>query len=914
MKRKKNNFVYEACENQNVRFPNIEVLNQPYFEHCAEDLIVTSLLRALASRTGSDLTQMRYLEIGANHPISASSTYLLHIGLGMTGVLVEANKALIPDLERIRKNDTVVNVAVAATDSEFVDLYVSNQDEVSSLNKGFVNAWPNAKAGTVEIQNVRACRINRLMEEYFPTEAPAFLSIDVEGLEFEILRDFAFSRWRPNIIQAEASDRFEQGTSKQIADLLTRNGYVIVAVSDVNVIAVDAGLLNRAPVPQERISHTPKWLESSDVDPKIESFEYVSVDIFDTLLFRHCKSPIDAFAFMAHHERVLEVSDYFVDFRVSAEQLAREDADLKGAEDVSLEEIYSCFMQLTNCTYEQAEAIKAIELETEMDVLFPTVFGQNLINYLRGTGKRFVITSDMYLPQAFLEKLLEAKGFGGFERVFVSNEQGRTKHQGTLYQDVISHFGVPAQKILHIGDNRHADGEMAAAAGLETFVVLASKDLPSRSPKPKRHSHLLAGQRPISQIFIANYLETHHFDAGSLDFRELTDDSYFEAFGAVFLAPLITSFVIWMKQQMERKGLDRAVFLARDGKFPKAVFELLWPSCYETSYVAASRRLLTLPFTRLDSDTIHGMFHSTLEGSPTLDAFLAKIAANPELKAAFNRTGWNPEAPLDRKPRRMVMKALMENSEGLYDSFADERETLTNYYRNAFPAGSRSAVFDVGWRGSLQRSLTEITEGSAHITGLYFGTRWQATSILRRNGLDYASFATENGLPKIKQSWGSDFRDLVEFLFSADHGSVLGIVQNETGETLWNMAEVTELERKNLEIAAKIQKGALSGIESVLRTMPVEVLAKYTSPEDECDFRNFLGNPHREDAKRFREIRIFAGVGDTVGESLTRIGDRKTHYYNAKNSRWRAAYGANLNGFTRLWLKHLLRKRKKIIL
>ena len=912
MKRQKNSFVYETCENLDVRFPDIEVLNQPHFGQCAEDLIVMSMLRALAARTGADLTQMRYLEIGANHPVSTSSTYLIHVGLGMTGVLVEANEALISDLERIRKHDVVVHAAVANTDAEFVELFVSNQDEISSLSKDFVDAWQDGAVGMAGVQNVRARRINSLMEEHFPTEAPAFMSVDVEGLDYEILSDFAFSRWRPYIIQAEPSDQFDQGNSKRIADLLKRNGYIIVASSDVNIIAVDANRLNRAPVRQERISHRPKWLDSANVDPKVAAFDCVSIDIFDTLLFRHCKTPIDAFGFMARHEQVLEVTEFFVDFRVSAEQLAREDGAKAGAEDVSLDEIYTCFRQLTNCTIEQAEAIKAIELETETDVLYPTVSGQNLINHLRQTGKRFVITSDMYLPQAFLENLLDEKGFGGYERVFVSNEQGRTKHHGSLFQDVIEHFGVPAGQILHIGDNRHADGDMAAAAGLETYVVLASKDLPSRSPKPKRHSHLLAGHRPISQVFIANYLETHHFDAGSLDFRELSDDAYFEAFGAVFLAPLITSFMVWMKQQMEKKGLDRAVFLARDGMFPKAAFELLWPNEYETSYIAASRRLLTLPFTRLEPDTIHGMFHTTIEGSSTLDDFLTKIAADPQLNALFDGSGLTPGARLNREGRRQALEILMENSETLYESFAGERETLTKYYRNAFPAGSRSAVFDVGWRGSLQRSINEITEDSAHISGLYFGTGWQATSILRRNRLDYESYTTENGLPRFKLSWVSDFRDFVEFLCSADHGSVLRITENETGEVAWDMAEVTELEGKNLEIAANIQQGALAAIEAVLRTMPVEVLEKYTSPEDECDFRNFLSNPHREDAKRFQDVRIFAGVGDTTGESLTRIGDKNSHYYNAKNSRWRAAYGASLNGYTRAWLKLLLRKRKKI--
>ncbi|MCG7520520.1 hypothetical protein [Ruegeria sp. Ofav3-42] len=651
---------------------------------------------------------------------------------------------------------------------------------------------------------------------------------------------------------------------------------------------------------------------SEEVLAKVGDYEFLSVDIFDTLLFRHCKSPIDAFEFVSEHTQTRQVTEHFKDYRVAAEQLAREDASEKGLEDVSLDEIYLCFQQFTNCSYEQAEQIKKLELETEMDLLHATTFGSKLVEQIKKTKKRFVITSDMYLPQDYLERVLLAKGITGWERVFVSNEQGKTKHTGSLFDDVVEYFGVPKDHILHIGDNRHADGKMAAGVGMQSHVVLASKDLPSRSPKPKRHSNLLAGTRPISQIFIANFLETHHCDSEKLDFRSLSEEQYFEAFGAVLVAPWITSLLIWMKQEMDKKDISRVAFLARDGLFPKAAFELLWPEKYDTQYVAASRRLLTLPFTVLDPETIGGMLHATLEGSASLDDFLTKISGGAKLKELFANNNFDAAEQLSRKGRKRVLGLLKDNPDVFYESFENERAVLTKYYRSAFPAGSKTAVFDVGWRGSLQRSICEIVEPKADILGLYFGTGWHATTILRRNGLEYESYATSNGLPSTLQPWADDFRDIVEFLCSADHGSVLRISEDETGEMSWDLAEVSELEAINFERAKRIQDAALGAIESVLQAMPVETLSKYAASKDERDMRQFLSKPHRQDALRFKDVRVFAGVGDTTGESLTRIGERNTHYRNAKNSRWRAAYGAQLNPLTYALLKFVLRKRKKI--
>ncbi|WP_170468395.1 HAD-IA family hydrolase [Ruegeria arenilitoris] len=651
---------------------------------------------------------------------------------------------------------------------------------------------------------------------------------------------------------------------------------------------------------------------SEEVLNRVDDYDFLSLDIFDTLLFRHCKSPIDVFGFMSEHSHTRQVTEFFQDYRVAAENLARDDANEKNLEDVSLEEIYLCFQQLTNCTDAQAEQIKQLELETEMDLLHATSFGRKLVEKLQSTEKRFVITSDMYLPQEYLERVLQAKGITGWERVFVSNEQGRTKHTGRLFEDVAAFFGVSKDKVLHIGDNRHADGTMAANAGMQSRVVLASKDLPSRSPKPKRHSKLLTGTRPISQVFVANYLESHHYDTERLDFRSLSEDQYFEAFGAVMVAPLITSMLIWMKQEMDKRSISRIAFLARDGMFPKAAFELLWQAGIDTQYLAASRRLLTLPFTTLEPETLGGMLHTTLANSETLNELITKISGGPVLKEHFAKHGLDINERLSRKTRKKALKTLMEDPESFCKSFEHERSVLTQYYRSAFPAGTKSAIFDVGWRGSLQRSICAITDSEAHVFGLFFGTSQHATSILRRGGLEYVSYTVSNGQPSHLAPWFDDFRDIIEFICSADHGSILRLHKNDCGEVLWDTSEVSDLEAENFRQAKTIQDAALKAIESVLQAMPVQILAKYVDPKDERDMRNFLSDPHHEDALRFKNIRVFDGVGDTLGESLTGIGQRGTHYRNAKNSRWRAAYAAQLNPLSYSVLKFILRKRKKI--
>jgi hypothetical protein len=53
-------------------FPDIPVNAVEHYGQCSEDIIVRSLLRAIAIRKNVDLREKLYLEIGGNHPFATS--------------------------------------------------------------------------------------------------------------------------------------------------------------------------------------------------------------------------------------------------------------------------------------------------------------------------------------------------------------------------------------------------------------------------------------------------------------------------------------------------------------------------------------------------------------------------------------------------------------------------------------------------------------------------------------------------------------------------------------------------------------------------------------------------------------------------------------------------------------------------
>ena len=235
-----NHAVYRACRDLGVRLPDLPVRAVELYGQAGEDLIVQSLLEAEALRRGVDLRQERYLEIGGNHPVAGSATFLLAEQLGMRGVLVEANPDLIADLARGRPGDVVVHGAIQTDDVETVELWVPRFSEIASLDPGFSSSWGGGWAGSSSPVRVPALRSSDVIRDHLGGRAPVFLSIDVEGMDLPLLRDFDFEAYRPWVVQAEPSEDYIPGNTDDMVEHLGTHGYELVGKTYVNLLFRDA--------------------------------------------------------------------------------------------------------------------------------------------------------------------------------------------------------------------------------------------------------------------------------------------------------------------------------------------------------------------------------------------------------------------------------------------------------------------------------------------------------------------------------------------------------------------------------------------------------------------------------------------------------------------------------------------------
>jgi FkbM family methyltransferase len=137
-----------------------------------------------------------FVEVGANAPVRFSQTWLLEKN-GWRGILVEPLPAKCDALRAARKNSRVFQVAVGAPDQRgFAQFHVATDDMFSSMqlrDKG---------PATLDTVNVQVVTLDDVLAEA-GNPLIDFLSIDVEGMELNVLRGFDIARHRPKLVLLE---------------------------------------------------------------------------------------------------------------------------------------------------------------------------------------------------------------------------------------------------------------------------------------------------------------------------------------------------------------------------------------------------------------------------------------------------------------------------------------------------------------------------------------------------------------------------------------------------------------------------------------------------------------------------------------------------------------------------------------
>lgn len=176
-----------------------------------------------------------FLDLGANDGITLSNTYRLY-EMGWDGYCVEASPRAYQRLIENQQNSKCINVAIGSYDGEIVLnesgelLGVGDTSLVSSTKPEEMQRWASVNM-SFNIVTVRCVTFHTLLKEMGITKID-FLSIDIEGMELEVLPQIDFKKLGVRLACIE----FNGKDKKKYDEIMTPFGFRVIHQNAENLI------------------------------------------------------------------------------------------------------------------------------------------------------------------------------------------------------------------------------------------------------------------------------------------------------------------------------------------------------------------------------------------------------------------------------------------------------------------------------------------------------------------------------------------------------------------------------------------------------------------------------------------------------------------------------------------------------
>jgi predicted HAD superfamily hydrolase len=591
---------------------------------------------------------------------------------------------------------------------------------------------------------------------------------------------------------------------------------------------------------------------------KISSF-----DVFDTVLTRCFAAPQDLFDSLGMNllqkGLIFCSSTQFRISRVDAEQKARR--FVRGKE-VTLNDIYCKLRNLFAWSDEQVILAMRIEIELEKKSLRAVPSMSALIHKARLDSRCIWFLSDMYLPSSVISEVLQREGILQEEdRLIVSADSGVSKHEGSMYKQLIQKLGKAEYDWEHIGDNNHADYTMPKRFGIKAKLFTGAK-LSHREVSlckiPEGESVLKS--RFAGAIRFARLQATYENPEAPLHLIKSSGN---------IAGPLVFAFVWWILRSSQDLKIERLYFVSRDGQILTRVAEALqkiWKFPTEIRYLYGSRQAWHLPgITSLENEHLKNWLFVSPD-KLTISKIFKRLGFSSseiqEIKTDFfdsniDSNEINPERLLQTLRKEALSKKILQKA-------SEQRNLLETYLeQEKFFDGCKYAIVDVGWHGNMQRSLIQSIKAmgkSSELLGFYLGLF--GSKVSGQTQKMYPFYNTISGRP-----FPSEAATMLELFLTGDHGSVVCYEENDG-----KVEPVLKAIKNDSALQWGLnhhQKAIVASAEELACRFPfnssdLDLVAKLATKS----FFNFFYNPLSVEAEIWRKLPFGSNQEDSIFYSL----------------------------------------------
>ncbi len=376
----------------------------------------------------------------------------------------------------------------------------------------------------------------------------------------------------------------------------------------------------------------------------------------------------------------------------------------------------------------------------------------DLIQQHRRTGVRVVVTSDTHFSARDIEFVLRHHGLTEIDHIYSSSDCGKSKFHGRLFDHVIREESIDAERLIHVGDNWLSDVWSARAQGVRSSHFSPAMGCVTRDGR--------------SRTLAAGY-----------------------GLGFTTLGPIFAAFAELLLQAARQDKVKRLGFLARDGDLLFRLTSILADSgrCRfhpQLCYLHLSRRstaLIARPV--LDENDVAEALSVRASGSSArrvLGYFNIPAEIAEPFLAKYDLGGG------DARDEGLRLRSLLADASFTAATSAEsdrQRALLHSYLKQEGFTEENSALVDVGWRCSIQRTLDAAFgrhQDYSPSLGYYFGI-WNEVSAAPppRRAIGLISDMRRARTTREGAAWY--VAHLLEAICRADEGTTIGYQRSPTG-------------------------------------------------------------------------------------------------------------------------------------
>ncbi|MCI8972559.1 MAG: hypothetical protein HFH79_03075 [Lachnospiraceae bacterium] len=530
-------------------------------------------------------------------------------------------------------------------------------------------------------------------------------------------------------------------------------------------------------------------ITKAELRAQIQKADIVSFDLFDTLVMRQVLASDDVIRLVEYklQEKGIFLKDFCKKRLESEKELSRNVSP-------TLTEIYKDVIR----KIERADAggitagyLAGLEFETDLNLIIPRKDVCEIFLEACKNGKRVYIVSDTYYDRDQLIQILRKCNITGYLEIICSSKYETGKMQ-ELYEVLKSK--EQGKRFIHIGDDVVADIESARKHGLGACRLMSAADL----------------LEAVGNLGFADFMDSmaEHIKIGMFiakifnsPFQFEQDDRCIEIpdvydIGYLICAPIISDFVIWFYEQVEREHFQNIWFSARDGYLIKKMYAHLAKSFGkedESEYFLTSRTAAVRAGVKSIDDIQHV---DDMKFSGTLEESLRERFGIESDDAAHEGIEDNEIGLLQYK------KSIIRRAETAHKNYKMYIDSLNRKTGDV-------AFFDFVAKGTSQMYIQRIV--SNHLQGFYF--MQLDAGDMKNDMLDvYSFYENENG----KTCAVFDNYYILETLLTAPHPSVIGF--NEIGKPVYAMETRQE---KDIWCFERAQEGIMDYFMTYIRLCPM---------------------------------------------------------------------------------------------